>query len=391
MHKNKKTKSNINILHLSQTDIRSDSRILKEMNSITKGNDSYNLFGIGVVSSKTNKRLSVKNSILRIKSINVFFRDIKYLPKVISHIFLTIEITIKMLRLSLQIKPSVVHCHDTPVLPLGVLIKFFNGSKVVYDAHELESNRNGLSSFLGSLVLFVERRLWRYIDKLIVVSPSIKKWYINNVGEKPCTVILNSPINNNKNKNKNKTYLRNKFSVPNKAKIFLYIGVIGPGRGIDLILDSFINKNSKAHLIFLGYGQYKKKLLEISSKNLNIHFHDPVPHEEVVSIAGGADVGLCLIEKVSLSDYYCLPNKLFEYAFSEIPILASNFPDISYVVKKYKLGICSDLNKKNIQKSISEFTDQEKLPRINSKNLHDLSWETQEKKLIEMYASLLSD
>ena len=48
MKKNKKNKPNINILHLSQTDIRSDSRILKGMYSIAKSNNSYNLIGIGI-------------------------------------------------------------------------------------------------------------------------------------------------------------------------------------------------------------------------------------------------------------------------------------------------------------------------------------------------------
>ena len=53
---------------------------------------------------------------------------------------------------------------------------------------------------------------------------------------------------------------------------------------------------------------------------------------------------MCLIQNVSLSDYYCLPNKLFEYCFAEIPVLASNFPDISQTVEKYDLS--SDLPEK---------------------------------------------
>ena len=379
------SKSNINILHLSNTDIRSDSRIIKEMNSVAKGSKLYNLIGIGVSEKKKN---SFNKSNLNINSINIFFRDVNYIPKVITHFFLILEITIKMLSLSLKSKPKIVHCHDTPVLPLGILIKFFTGSKVIYDTHELASDRNGLSSFLGWLVLFVEKRLWRFIDRLIVVSPSIKNWYMKNIGDKKCSIILNSPKVNNKNNNIiDKTYFRRKFSIPKNTRIFLNIGIVGPGRGIDLLTESFINQ--RAHLIFLGYGEYKEKLLKTALKNSNIHFHDSVPHDEVVKIAKSADVGLCLIENCSKSDFLCLPNKLFEYAFSEIPVLASNFPDLSYIVKGFKLGKCCNLKKNNIQKSIKEFVEMKRLPKINSKNLYELSWDAQEVKLIGIYSDLI--
>ncbi|PID47293.1 MAG: hypothetical protein CR967_05175 [Proteobacteria bacterium] len=105
----------------------------------------------------------------------------------------------------------------------------------------------------------------------------------------------------------------------------------------------------------------------------------------MVQIAKSADVGLCLIENVSLSDYYCLPNKLFEYAFANIPILASNFPDISNAVARYNLGITSDLDVQSVYESIKKMEDLKELPKINTNLLHELSWETQEKKLIELY------
>ncbi|MBK9624803.1 MAG: glycosyltransferase [Rhodocyclaceae bacterium] len=71
-------------------------------------------------------------------------------------------------------KPDVVHCHDTLVLPLGVIVKLFTRATLIYDAHELESDRNGLTELQGRLTLWVERWLWQFVDALIVVNPSIQ-------------------------------------------------------------------------------------------------------------------------------------------------------------------------------------------------------------------------
>ena len=164
-----------------------------------------------------------------------------------------------------------------------------------------------------------------------------------------------------------------------------------PGRGIDLMVESFRNENCKDHLVFLGYGTYKDKLINIASNQSNIHFHDSVPHEDVVPIAKSADIGLCLVENVSLSNYFCLPNKLFEYAFSGIPVFASDFPDISSLVQKYNLGKCCNLELGSILKAINEFHNHNQLPKINVNTLQNLSWESQEEKLLKLYKKILKD
>jgi glycosyltransferase involved in cell wall biosynthesis len=378
----------VKILHLTQTDIRADSRILKEMQSLLNSDNNYRLFGIGVIQRGGEPSVSTSEN-LNIRSIGIYFRDVRYLPKMLVHSLLVVEILIKMSVFALKIKPTVIHCHDTPVLPLGVFVKLLTGARLIYDAHELESNKNGLSKTLGKLTLFVEKLLWRFIDRLIVVSPSIQKWYANNVGKKKSEVILNSPLLKKQENNYNSLYLREKFSIPDESKIFLYIGIFEEGRGIGLITEAFKNNKLKSHLVFLGYGVMKEKLLALSKENNNIHIHDAVPHEEVVPIAKSADVGLAMIENVSLSDYYCLPNKLFEYIFSQIPILASNFPDILNVVEKYNLGKCSNLDSKSICSAIKEFEEMKILPKIDLKEMYGLSWNAQEEKLNKLYKEIL--
>ena len=176
-----------------------------------------------------------------------------------------------------------------------------------------------------------------------------------------------------------------------ESKIFLYVGGLVHGRGIDLITEVFKNPDLKSSLVFLGYGELSDNLKKLANEYSNIYVHDAVVHEKVVSIAKSADIGLCLIQNVSLSDYYCLPNKLFEYCFAEIPVLASDFPDISATVVKYNLGMCCKLDSESIYKSIKEFELMEKWPNINSKNLYDLSWYAQEDKLKILYENIIKD
>ena len=380
----------MNILNLTHTDINSDSRILKEMRSVSK-DDSYKLYGIGVMMNEGAVDSLAGSEKLNIESIILQSRKLTLLPAVLMHSLSVIELTIKMVFKAINLKPKVIHCHDTLVLPLGVLVKLFTGAKLIYDAHELESDRNGLSNTLGKMTLFVEKLLWRFVDALIVVSPSIQKWYSDTIGSKYSRVILNTPVISRNRKDFDKNYLRDKFSIEKKSKIFLYVGILGKGRGIELIVDAFKNSDIESSLVFLGYGELSNELKGLASRYDNIYVHDAVPHAQVTAVAKSADVGLCFIQNISLSDYYCLPNKLFEYAFSEIPVLASDFPDISNVVNNYNLGMCSDLTPKSTYKTIKKFEDLNELPKINLENLYDLTWEAQEEKILKLYKEILED
>ena len=67
---------------------------------------------------------------------------------------------------------------------------------------------------------------------------------------------------------------------------------------------------------------------------------------ELINYTAAADVGLSLIENISLSYYYALPNKLFEYIMAEVPVVVSNLPQMAEVVKEYKIGDVVELEEK---------------------------------------------
>lgn len=367
------------ILHLTHTDINTDSRILKEIATLSNAGHSINGFGVileeGAASSDIKCNADIYSIILR-------SRRLKFLPKTLRHLMSLVELLFKMIPPALRLKPDVVHCHDTLVLPIGVIVKFFSGARLVYDAHELESDRNGLSKLQGRLTLLVERFSWRFIDGLIVVSPSIKQWYIENIGPKPSAIVLNSPSFDEADI-ADENYLRKKFNIPDYSLIFIYIGILGRGRGLEMVMQAFTNIKINSHVVFLGYGELSNSIKKMVDSNKNFHLHKAVPHSQVVPIARSADFGLCLVENVSLSDYLCLPNKLFEYCFAGLPVLASNFPDINKIVYEYGVGECCDLDVDSIITAVKKIENGS--TNFEFKNLYPLTWQKQELNLIGLY------
>ncbi|WP_263079611.1 hypothetical protein [Endozoicomonas sp. Mp262] len=370
------------VLHLTHTNIDCDSRILKEMNAVY--DKDIDLLGIGIEFDE-GAEYSGENYKFTTENINLLSKKLRILPKFIRHLCVLLELILRMLPKIVKKRPIIIHCHDIVVLPVAVLSKIFKKSFIIYDAHELESDRNGLSQMLGKATLFIERKLWRFVDHLIVVSPSIENWYSENVGQKPSTIVFNSPFLKEERKKIDSNYLRNKYRIPDNHKIFIYIGIFCQGRGIEKILEVFKDSTINASVVFLGYGELIDDLQCCSENFDNIYIHESVAHEDVVPIASTADAGLCLIENVSLSDYYCLPNKLFEYIFSGIPILASDIPDVKYIIDRYKLGITCRLDVKSIKIAIDNYIRGNVTVDFTTSSLERYSWKAQEEKLKKIY------
>ena len=138
--------------------------------------------------------------------------------------------------------------------------------------------------------------------------------------------------------------------------------------------------------VFLGFGELQSLIIENENSFENIHFHPAVRHDRVVELCANADYGLCLIENISLSDFYCLPNKLFEYIFSGTPVLSSEFPEIEKLINEYKIGTTCDVTSlSSIQNAIIEMSKNSY--KFSVSELQELSWENQETKLVNCYKS----
>jgi glycosyltransferase involved in cell wall biosynthesis len=374
------------ILHISHTDIRSDSRILKELEALTTF-ENYRILGIGFELDE-GAATNLDQRKFEVITRRLHTRKLRFQPRFLRYALNFIELSWVLFRLAIQFKIAVVHCHDTLVLPAGWLIKKVSRCKLVYDAHELESDKNGQSKLLSQGTLLIEKFCWPQIDLLISVSDLILQWYQLNLGEKPTVLCLNSPvITENINSSidggiDNYDYFHRLYDIKSESLVFIYLGILGAGRGIEIYLDAF-SKADDAHIVFIGYGMLESKIREYSKLYKNIHFHKAVNHDQVVKLVSSADYGLCLIENISLSDYYCLPNKLFEYCFAGLPVIASNFPEIRNVVEVYNLGVCCAPNLESLC-DVLEVIIQTR-PKYVATDIASLSWYTQARRLTEFY------
>jgi glycosyltransferase involved in cell wall biosynthesis len=372
---------NIN-LHIYPTPFQFESRILRETESLInfKLVDQILIVSTWKVGLKENEFIDEQRTVRRLKSAfnsksnNTFTKIIRYF-----------EFHFQVLKLFKNKKINTINCHSLFVLPIGVILKLLKSDiKVIYDAHELETHKTGLNRFMIILCVLLEKILMRYVDRVIVVSPSIAKFYESKY-KRPIFTLRNI---SEQNTNLSRNYIFNdKFNIPKQDLIFIYQGLLNMGRGVDLLIEVFKNIEPNKHLIFMGYGPLEKIINEEIQNKSNIHFMPAVKPSEILSYTCGADIGLCIIENISLSYYYCLPNKFFEYLHSGLPVMASNFPDMTELIDYYNCGWSVNVEKFDIQNLINRinFLDINNVKNGVSKIREELTWQSESIVLKEIY------
>lgn len=286
-------------------------------------------------------------------------------------------------------RPVCVNAHSLSVLPLGVLLKRIHGAKLVYDTHELETETSASRGLRRYLSKVAERLLIRHVDEVSVVNETIAGWYRDEYGLPRVHVVRNVPPIRVGLPNRLGS-LRKGLGIPSDSLIFLYQGVISDGRGIARLLEVFATGAPDRHVVFMGYGQLEDSVRTASARHSNIHLQPAVPPEQLASFTADADVGLSLIESISLSYYYCLPNKLFEYLSAGLPVIASDLPCMREVILKYRCGWTVSANGTSLATLVSTIghADVQRL-RPNALAVQDdYNWEREVPALLAMYETM---
>ena len=374
-------------LHISLTPCLTESRLLKECRSTLQARLSKKVYvaalyeeGLKEYDEYDHGQILLWRVPLRTRRLpkNLLLQCIKYLEWIL-------KIFIRYRKKSIDI----VYCHSFGSLPLAPLFKIFSSCKIIYDAHELESERNGLHGLRKLLVKLLEGSSIRFCDDVLVVSESIADDYVRRYRTKRPLVLLNCP---NYSQIEKHQHFRRRFQIPESSIIFLYQGGLAPGRGVEHILKAFQKLLAPENVVvFMGKGVLQAKIENSAQEYPNIFYHEAVSPDRLLEYTASADWGLSLIENLCLSYYYCLPNKMFEYMMAGLPVVVSNLPEMKRVVLETGIGCVMPSNSpKGVKEAVEAAIqmDRKALEQAIKQAAKTYNWEKQETKLLEAHQRL---
>ena len=238
-----------------------------------------------------------------------------------------------------------------------------------------------------------EKRWIRHADRTITVNPYIAQLMAERYGVPPPTVIVNAAPLQPKSAGHP---LRERFGLSADARIVLYQGWISDNRGIDRLVLAARDFEPGTVLILVGYGTYLdtlRGLVEQHGLQGRVHFYGRVEPDDLHPVTCDADLGVIPYFGVDDNNYYCSPNKLFEFAVAELPFLSNDLPFLSDIARKYGNGVTAGLSEpRSIADAVNRVLgDAQSLARLRAGALAaklELNWEVEARKLLAVYESL---
>ena len=248
-------------------------------------------------------RIASKSNNYPYRNVRIFILS-RILP---GRIFLPVramEGFLRMLYKAFCAKSEVYMPHNWEALLIAYIVTRFNGAKLVYNADELEFDRN----FQGNrFIISLKNRLRMFSDAFIcwrcnaVIAADyarakvIQKAY----GLKRIDVVRNTPLAwHGESDNR----IRRTLNLNSDTIIMLYQGMIDYGRGIEICIEALSTLNiGNVHFVLLGFSteSYRIKIEAIANKLCVaefVHFLPPVPWFDLLDWTASADISMVLIE-----------------------------------------------------------------------------------------------
>jgi glycosyltransferase involved in cell wall biosynthesis len=388
------------MLKITLSSFQNNSRNLREMETAQEAG-----FNVSVLCDKktgTEDEEYIKD--YQIKRIALFDRN---KPLIIMFIH-SIPGLIKWIAYIRQSKADVISCHDLIPLVIAYIARFSlvrrNRPLLIYDSHELELERapnERRRPWMKKMLYLLEKYLVKRVEAILVVSESISDYLENlyRLDKKPIVVrniphywVLDASICNRRRKE-----LNSELGHPGIRAFMIYWGLIAPGRGIENLIE-VLELTKEIALVLMG--PVDRNYLDIICQKADsfgvrarLLFKDAVPAESIWQYAGAADVSMVTIPHISKSYYFMLPNKLFESIQSLTPVVASDFPEVTNIIKSYGVGLAVKPDKVEeiaaaVEKVCYEKEFRESLRDNLLKAKEELCWEHEKNKLLKLYTNL---
>jgi glycosyltransferase involved in cell wall biosynthesis len=309
---------------------------------------------------------------------------------------------LKVIRIALRKKPSIIVAEDFYTTLLGWVSAKFCNAKLIYDAHELiipdptrKMDKRDCFWYL------LEKWTVRRTDLVIAANQEranimAEHYYLKNIP----VVMQNIPSTNSfKNKLLKEEVLKKFPSLSRSSQnevLVIYQGEISLSRGIERFVLALDYLGPQFKMIIVGSGPDFERIRPIGEKferEGRLIILGRVEHKYLLSITTLADVGIITYPFHGLNNIYCASNKLFEYAMAGLPVISTNQPPLKYMIEKYEIGklINEQDYPDQIAKLIQEIAEKKnKYKKFLINFLKNHRWEDEAKKIKLAVSNILS-
>jgi glycosyltransferase involved in cell wall biosynthesis len=293
------------------------------------------------------------------------------------------EYNIRLFILLLFSKADAVCAIDLDTILPCLLVSKMKGIVRIYDAHEYFTELKEIRERP------LKRKVWKQIETLAVpkfnygytVSQSITDDF-NIRFSKQYITIRNLPV-----------LLPIKPKKRNENLLF-FGGAVNEARGFEFLIPAL--KALPYNLLIAGDGNFMPQLKKL------IHEHNVIDKvvlkgwvspSELKQLAQQGTLGISLVERDGLNQFFSLTNKFFDYLHAGLPQVCMNFPEYKNINDQYKVAVLiDDLNADLLAATIKELMENDSLLKELSDNClkarEELNWQQEQQKLIAFYKQL---
>jgi len=301
------------------------------------------------------------------------------------------EYNIRLFFLLLSRPADLLVSNDLDTLLSNYLVHKLKRIPIVYDSHE----------YFTATPELVDRpkvqRIWKWIEKRIV--PKLKSCItvnasIANLFEQeyhvPFRVVRNIP----RRREITRIPGRAELGLPSDKKIILMQGSgINVQRGAEEAVEA-MQYIDKVLLLIVGGGDVLpvlKKMVSELSLQKKVKFVSRQTPANLAGYTANADLGLTIDKDTNINYRFSLPNKLFDYIYAGVPVLATPLVELKNIIQQYEIGdFIESHDPEHIALKIKTMLQDEHSMALYKKNTRkaaaELNWDTERNVLIKIFA-----
>jgi glycosyltransferase involved in cell wall biosynthesis len=280
-------------------------------------------------------------------------------------------------------RADTVVCLGLEALPAGVWAKQFRPSlSLVFDNNELhiESFEKGIKP-----VVWKPIHNWgvRRSDVILHAEHNRRDYFRKHYpgSEKPQLVIENFPFFGEPPAQR---------TAPTEKVRVIYLGGFGACRFTEEIIDSFSKLPATISLDIVGYGrpEYVARLSRSLSDSAAEHIRllPAVPYSGISELLANYDVGVALYRNTNLNNYYCAPNKVYDYLMNGMPMIANRYPGLVSVIEENRVGVCVEtVDATSLGRAVESIVSNRMWENITPELRKRYSWEQQEANYLAVF------